>query len=1041
MNYITSELDEMEREETFRLKRFKQLKYVRVDKGKPGEAILEEEPLPKPNVLPVPQPPKSIPEPPKSIPEPPKVIPQPPKIIPPPKVEIPPPKVEIPPPKIEIPPAEAEYIKPKEKEVIPIKSVCSCHKTPEEKPSVICPPCELEEGETFQPVPSKTVCCKERLEHLKTHINHLIELIEQLNAKEEFPDLRKETIIKSCEAMKIKIEEVSYPPPPCDICQKEPPIPEPPCATVPASTVPSCIPSICSKLAPSAKSSRTAPPEIPPIRSLLLKSSQQKLTLSCFETEYKEIVRITTSLNPDGTMTEEKQIITVKTERRNPMTEDKKGDEGYATPCCKNDNNDGGAGGFDGGVGPPTDDIRSCRVVGVCGSGMTERPCGGSQKGTSGDFKDGGGSKADMSAGGGSARRLSSKLSFKEGGVCQSKRSALRLAGDNTTKSTCMDSGVCSAPTPPNTSIPPPATSATPAAAICDPCAPPITRKPCPCDEIYGDKKPSIDTIPSIHYSLEIYNPSRDAGMLNANAADENSKAAKSSADVRTCKNCGVCTITDSAPGSAYDIDSWGSMSQCTCDDYQSDAVCGSRCVITEYVTTIYQNGKDNVDACRKACRTVGCGSSYKHTKTFLTGFNPHPPISFNHSPRGAPAASKSTTTSLKHSDSQLASDCTCKASKGTEVEKMTSARISELSSVASSYSSPIAELKDVYCETDAPLCKECVSASTSAQSAWNYPLDKKMCDKSTFCIPNCSTRAGVGNIDNSLFGTGLRRDRDLAKPTSFSCNASKISKVKSLTRTGYSDITLKPQTPSDYKNKDAYNEIIYKGCLFNDLRQMIMARSISTQCSEATMVSGMNSSSSYHSQSETMCQRCSTDLRNNPTCYTYLESRDYDLKDERCVYCGTLGQFSTPSTSLLSKNSAVQSTASQKTSPFSKSYNSSNSRFSECKSICSVIAKQIRSGCGSPLQSEICCPKPGSVRKVKEVPKPIAKVDAMTSTKRCDRFDCRPLLAFSNNHTCARIRKNVCACHSDSHVCATTQICPILQRSKSCCHNFYRRC
>ncbi|XP_028028618.1 uncharacterized protein LOC114241851 [Bombyx mandarina] len=200
----------------------------------------------------------------------------------------------------------------------PVKVCCCCLKMFEADTQVesVCPACskaaklKKESNLKIEIAPCKSAEVKsnqnrKRLEQLMAHIDEVIGLTK--NYKTEgivSPSIEK--FIKTCSKIKLKIENMTNAPPSCDICQKALEMTESRITLTPK---------------PSTNNASTCniqePPESCKPCSVTSEPKNEDI-LGYFETEYKEIVKVRRLQNEDGSISEEKQVITVKTEKKCP---------------------------------------------------------------------------------------------------------------------------------------------------------------------------------------------------------------------------------------------------------------------------------------------------------------------------------------------------------------------------------------------------------------------------------------------------------------------------------------------------------------------------------------------------------------------------------------------------------------------------------------------------------------------------------------------------------------------------------------------------
>lgn len=404
--------------------------------------------------------------------------------------------------------------------------------------------------------------------------------------------------------------------------------------------------------------------------------------------------------------------------------------------------------------------------------------------------------------------------------------------------------------------------------------------------------------------------------------------------------------------------------------------------------------------------------------------------------------------------------------------------KVSEVTSVDSQLCG--LERSGFVCSTELDTCiikpsTKNLSTCTSAQTCWNYVLERKStADKATSCIPNCGTPTSrpATTIENKSINTeSIRREcctsttclqrvnkkKPIKTPSPTpSCN-SRNSKRKG--RMSNSSCTIKiiskPPKVCNFDKKDEDGEIILKGSMLSALRKMILPSCKSTQCDRIEqefknvcplcMSLLVKASSSQKSEEKSQF---------NPSCSTCRAKRDVEreeefVKEDVCSSCGTLGYSSLSaettrstaagSTSTPATGSSVTASSSICYPKYSLSKKSSGtSTCTDSKQTCSLsqTLKSSRSSCptsklgqDSDLKNRVWT-RPDS--------KPSTR-DVTTSTKRSDRFDCRPLKSFLKLHVCEKIRSETCACHSDTHFLIERSQCrTAVPRSQSCCDEFY---
>ncbi|XP_030020395.2 uncharacterized protein LOC115440292 isoform X1 [Manduca sexta] len=226
--------------------------------------------------------------------------------------------------------------------------VCSCCRSmfaaDKKIIETVCPLCKT--AEKIKPKPSELklniVPCKsednlkenkKRLEHLMSHIDDVIDLSKQYKMEGIIsPSIEK--FIRSCSQVKEKIEDYANAQPLCDLCRK-----------ALGSTGKISASKIGTSESMNLPCSSDRPTEEPPcFDSTYNLTPETDDKLGHFEKKFKEIVKITRLQNEDGTISEEKQVITIKTERRNP----RKPKNFDATASSEMFDNGGGGGGYGG---------------------------------------------------------------------------------------------------------------------------------------------------------------------------------------------------------------------------------------------------------------------------------------------------------------------------------------------------------------------------------------------------------------------------------------------------------------------------------------------------------------------------------------------------------------------------------------------------------------------------------------------------------------------------------------------------------------------
>lgn len=377
------------------------------------------------------------------------------------------------------------------------------------------------------------------------------------------------------------------------------------------------------------------------------------------------------------------------------------------------------------------------------------------------------------------------------------------------------------------------------------------------------------------------------------------------------------------------------------------------------------------------------------------------------------------------------------------------------------------------------------ISSSKSVQTCGANEKGKNSSDKATSCIPNCSGLSrGSKQSDTKWVITELCNKEACTSDTYLECIPRRILVRTSRTSTpltscGSSCIKHKRSTSScTFKNgsgkTDENDEVVLKGSVLSELRKMILNASVSAHSTDQ----------SENEDPRSVCPKCASKFSKNKNninhAYYTFQSKNFMEYDEVfakefCGSCGTLGQYSSTSGSASYRSAAVGSMFTDASSAVSccprnaLSGKSSGSAYSDCKSTYLSLAQALKSSktsCPAPSVTasypaenikpeEICCPKPKPIYRVLESQPSIDRIesstvginrtktqrDAATCTKRCDRYDCRPVKSLNKGHACAKIRKRTCACHSDTHMLRyRPQSSAPVPRSQSCCNCICRR-
>ncbi|KAJ0170204.1 hypothetical protein K1T71_014132 [Dendrolimus kikuchii] len=205
--------------------------------------------------------------------------------------------------------------------------ICCCclsmFESQEDTTTSVCPVCQkaakakkttLELKVNVIPCKNAIMTTKEnvkRLEHLLSHIDEVIDLTKQYKT-EGILSPSMEKFIKTCNLAKEKIEDFANAPPLCDVCRKS-------------------LEHAGSRVNLEHSVSKTASfksAELPPCGTCDQPSEETDNTfeispdtddnLGYFEKKFKEIIKVTRLKNDDGSVSEEKQVITIRTERKNP---------------------------------------------------------------------------------------------------------------------------------------------------------------------------------------------------------------------------------------------------------------------------------------------------------------------------------------------------------------------------------------------------------------------------------------------------------------------------------------------------------------------------------------------------------------------------------------------------------------------------------------------------------------------------------------------------------------------------------------------------
>lgn len=209
---------------------------------------------------------------------------------------------------------------------------------------------------TLNVVPCKSAIAqgkenKKLLDHLMSHIDDVIDLTRQYKLDGIVP-ASIDMFIRTCSQVKETIEDYANAPPLCDVCKKF--------LEATGSRV-----KLASKAASSKSLTVPCAPEktsegVPPCTESCYNLGPEKdKKLGYFEKKFKEIVKVTRLQNEDGSVSEEKQVITIRTERRNPRkdaTFDSNADDKFLGPGGGRGKDYGGGTDYGGDGGP---DFRS----------------------------------------------------------------------------------------------------------------------------------------------------------------------------------------------------------------------------------------------------------------------------------------------------------------------------------------------------------------------------------------------------------------------------------------------------------------------------------------------------------------------------------------------------------------------------------------------------------------------------------------------------------------------------------------------------------
>ncbi|PZC84784.1 hypothetical protein B5X24_HaOG203774 [Helicoverpa armigera] len=341
-------------------------------------------------------------------------------------------------------------------------------------------------------------------------------------------------------------------------------------------------------------------------------------------------------------------------------------------------------------------------------------------------------------------------------------------------------------------------------------------------------------------------------------------------------------------------------------------------------------------------------------------------------------------------------------------------------------------------CNSDSEVVPKRVSLSTSMQSCWTDPAVKSMSiDKTTDCVPCCKGNNRTNNRKDTA--TSWKSYEGGSSPIEHRnhCKCSNSHR--------YDNFKVLSKPVGDLENTSHGSEIILKGSILNALRRLLLP-------SHRAIEPGESPNISPNSRSRCSCIGCQSKFSTqskkfgpktvlNSLLFTYATQIAYEegkdlpalppnqsISEESCISCGTLGTLSVKSGNRPAGSSAHDSQNSRKSSR--------HSVFSGCRAACSLLAKSIRGKCTSPKPAEVCCPKPKpSLPKQVSAPRPAKpkRKNASTCTRASDRYDCRTLRSLKRVHPCAKIRRQVCTCHSDTHLLIQDEPYCLVTRATSC--------
>ncbi|XP_047038522.1 uncharacterized protein LOC124643553 [Helicoverpa zea] len=341
-------------------------------------------------------------------------------------------------------------------------------------------------------------------------------------------------------------------------------------------------------------------------------------------------------------------------------------------------------------------------------------------------------------------------------------------------------------------------------------------------------------------------------------------------------------------------------------------------------------------------------------------------------------------------------------------------------------------------CNSDSEVVPKRVSLSTSMQSCWTDPAVKSMSiDKTTDCVPCCKGNNRTNNRKDTA--TSWKSYEGGSSPIEHRnhCKCSNSHR--------YDNFKVLSKPVGDLENTSHGSEIILKGSILNALRRLLLP-------SHRAIEPGESPNISPNSRSRCSCIGCQSKFSTsskkfgpktvlNSLLFTYATQIAYEegkdlpslppnqsISEESCISCGTLGTLSVKSGNRPAGSSAHDSQNSRKSSR--------HSVFSGCRAACSLLAKSIRGKCTSPKPAEVCCPKSKpSLPKQVSAPRPAKpkRKNASTCTRASDRYDCRTLRSLKRVHPCAKIRRQVCTCHSDTHLLIQDEPYCLVTRATSC--------